>query len=346
MEILRRRDGHWDHDERLLLEMPGYASFGSEVGMAVSATILEHAASNDGVDRLRAAWRVGDPGVRIDFVDVEWTEADATVTDVAPALTIGEDLVANVEWAAFGRPLLLGDNLVAELYAPHDIESPAPGDHRLAAVRFVGTPPSPENAQILHLTDATADADALGPAIDLAVLDLGEPRSFAVRVDGLRSGVVDFDILASLRSQNVAGPIPSLAAASTPLTTVIGAFGSNAVGALHGGAIRVVTLDTSGSGGATNASPDADALPAEPPTAAPAAGVVAGAPVFLIPYGAAAPVHAVICSQPTAAVQVLDDLQCDAVALAHTLDGNREESLDLACLWQTDLLLGDLHTAP
>jgi hypothetical protein len=345
LTILRRRDGHWDGQRLLTLPMPGFASAGAEVDAAVSATMLEPGADG-GTDRLRAAWRVGDPGVRIDFVDIEWPQGDASVTDVASALTLEEVLVENVEWAAFGRPMLLGDNVVAELHAPHDTESHSPGDRALAAVRFVGTPPTPENQQILHLADVAADVDALGPAVELTMLDLPQPKSFSIRFDGHLPGVVEFDLLASLRTTNVAGPIPTLADASAPVTTVIGAFGSHVVGTRAGGRIKLLELDTSGNGGALDASPDTSVLPAEAPTGAMAAGVIAGAPVFLVPYGSAAAVQAVTCSDSDTSVQALDGLECDAVALAHTLDGNREAALDLACLSESALLLGELRVVP
>jgi hypothetical protein len=343
--IVRRRDGHWDDQQLLTLPLPGFVSAGAAVEPAVSATFLEAAADGGGTDLLRVAWRVDDPGTRIDFVDVDWAQEE-TMSDVAPALTLEGDLVENVEWAALGCPMLLGDNVVAELHAPHDTESHTPGDHLVAAVRLVGTPPTPENPQTLHLADTTVDVDALGPALELAILDLARPRSFSIRLDGLRPGVVDFDVLASLRTPSVAGTIPSFADASAPLTTVIGAFGSHVVATLAGGRLKLVEMDTSGTWGALDVSPDADALPAEPPTAALAAGVVAGAPIFLIPYGSAAAVHAVSCSGSDTSVQMLDGLECDAVVVAHTLDGNREDAVDIACLSETALLLGELRALP
>jgi hypothetical protein len=341
LTIVRPTGGQWDEDGAITLALPGYEAVADELAAAVSLTMLESV--DPGIDRLRLAWRVGNPGERIDFADVIWSPDAASVTDPETALTLAPDLVGTVEWAELGRPVAAGDTLVAELYAPHDTESPVPGDRALVSVALWGTPPGPGKPSRVQLGETAADMDAIGPALDLAALGAGAPRSFSVRVGGHGPAVIDVAASLSLRAVAESTSAPSMAQASSRLVTVLGAFGSRTVAAVTPRGVDLFHVDASGENGATDMSPAPATLPEKKPSADCATGVIAGAAVFLVPYGDDAPVHAVR-SVGTVDVQALEDLHCDAVELAPTVDGNDSGTLDLACLSGDDLLLGSLRS--
>lgn len=335
----------WTSDP-VLVPLAGHVPLDMSFTPAVSA--VAHP-SPDGAPRsMRVAYTVGLPAAQVVTREVDLA-ASPQVSDPVVAFDLGDALgELQLEWAAFGRPVVLGDALLAELHAVPDAEQPHPGDHRLFASVWRGpalgwTPPQQVG------TAAPADLDALGPAPVLTDIPTGRSRTLAVRLGGAfpallelsETGAVALTVPPQSAPLNVRGDIT--------LATVVSDFGSRTVAAVDtAGRVSLSMLETSHGNAPRRASPKPAALPGVPATGALAPGVARGYPFFLVPHGAAAPVQVVASDGLDSFVQPLADLHCDAVALAVTLAGNdpKQAALPFACLLGGELRFGQIAVDP
>lgn len=312
---------------------------------AVTAAALPDATGETGPPkRLRVAYTVGLPANKIATRDVQ-IDPDPIVLNPVEAFDLDTALgPTKVEWAAFGRPFVAGNSLIAELHAAPDAEQPHPGDHRLYTSFWRGndlgwTPPQQIG------TAALSDLDSLGPAPVLVDIASGRSTTLAARLGGAfpallelsDDGAVSLTVPPLTVPLDVSGPIA--------LTTIVANFGSRTVAAVDtAGRVSLSMLDTSHGNGPRRASPKFTTLPDTPATGPLAPGVARGFPIFLVPYGAAAPVQLVASDGEHSFVQPLADLQCDAVAVAVTLAANdpKTPALPLACLIDGAVRLGQL----
>jgi hypothetical protein len=340
--LVPRDDDGWTLADARVLAIPGYRFGPDERGLAIAARRWR---DGDATDRLRLAWRVGDPGTAIDLVDVEWARADVS-TPAGQALSLDPAVLGPFEHAELDRPALAGDTLVAEVFAATDVEAPRPGDHALLTARLVGRPAVPTGIARMAVTPRQ-DVDRIGPAFEPA---RHGATLLSARLDGRRPVVLETDPdhgrLAARPSVIPDGDL-TFAAAVGPLAATIGPFGGRTVVALGGGEdgrTLFVRLDDWGDNGFAVPPIGGDPLPpATEATGDPAVAVIAGVMVALVPYGPDVDVHAIVgdAAEPTATR--LADLRCDAVALAP--DAADATALPLACASGGSLRTGRLQVA-
>lgn len=331
--VLAAAGAAWDPARTHAMTLPGYVVADDDRVPAIGVARTS--------DDLTVAWRVEHPGVRIDVTAARWGDPAG---EPRPALVLDTDWVGPFEFAAIGRPLLFDDVLIAELRVHADTESPRAGDRGLARVQLgAGLEPGPPARVQLGLVDA----DAIAPAFDPVGAAHGGPDTVALRRDGREAVVLEIDATArttALRPSLATGSIGALAQLDGPLATVLGGFGARiVVGSTTDPAVLALGLvDDRGNAGILDASVDLAAFDLSAPSGSPALGLVRGAPLALVPFGAERPVLAiaVVASEPT--VQPMPELACDAVALPQTSAGNAEGAIGFACLRDRELRLGTL----
>jgi hypothetical protein len=194
------------------------------------------------------------------------------------------------------------------------------------------------------------DLDRLGPALDRLADEAGAPEIATARADQHQPLVLEHDPTGSVRLRPTAleDVERTFGVVDLPLVTVVGAFGSRTVAGLitsASGRMRVALIDDLGHAGLRETSLTDDELPAfDQVSGELAAGSVAGITVFLVPYGAELPVHAVHTAGDRVEVTPLPELSCDAVALAASPDASG--GLPLACARDGELWLGSLSALP
>lgn len=294
---------------------------------------------------LRIAWRRSLPGPAIVTRDLALAPAPALGPEET-ALDPAAPLFDDAEYVALGRPFLVGDALVAEFTAADDAEIPHPGDRGLAHVRRSRAGAGWAAAQRVP-PPGPVDLDATGRALVLTDLAAG---ALSVRVGQRLPGLLTFSdagaALVSLAPDELElGPGDPCV-----LTTLATSLGGRTVATVSPDRLGLTFLATTGTPASKADVPPADKLPEAPITAPAAAGVVLGYSTFLIPYGDAAPVHALLGDGLRANVVPLTDpapLFCDAVALLASLGGNDDAApaLPFACLGGGEVRLGVLTAA-
>jgi hypothetical protein len=339
VHVLPAEGAGWQPDAARTVTLPGLVRGPDDAVPPVSATSV----ADESGERIRFAWRVGLPGERIDVAQLEM--GDDAIGPVSTAIDLDADLVGMVEVAALGRPLLLGDDLVAELIAAADAEHPRPGDRSLVSVRLSpslspGLVKRPSFAQ-------TQDIDRIGPVVDLTTPPGLGPQLFAARIASVSPAVIEIDDggSAHLRTSVAAPIVPALGHIDGPLATIVGAFGSRIVAgwSRQTGALSVVQIDDLGSGAVVDVTPPLeDVGTASGPLVA---SLLGGAPLMLIPMGADRPAQAILTTSMTASVQPLDALRCDSVALPTSDVANGDAAIRVACLLDGELYLATIRVA-
>jgi len=349
LHLLPWAPGGWDVDGRRTVAAPGLSVEADRV--ALPATALRYDRSDDDPGRVRVAWRVGPTGSRIDLLDVPWDEAEPAVP---PSTSLSADDARAgqpAEWAELGRPWLMGDQLVAELYAPTDVEAPRPGDRAVVYGRVHDQGAGIDAPQRISVRGERVDLDLLGPAVDPIAIEYGGPPVISVRADHNQPLVLQLDPSAGLQARPTVldGRDRSFSFVDVPLATITGAFGSRTVGGLikrTGGRMRVAFIDDLGDGGVVEQSLSSDHLPElDGVRGELAVGSLMGISVFLLPYGPASPLHVVYGVGSSARVESLDDLHCDSAALA-AAPGEVGPAVALACTTDGVLQLGTLEAEP
>lgn len=348
LHLVPRGETGWDAAGVRTVAAPGLALGPDERTLPVAA--LRRGREDGEPGRVRVAYRVGLPGSRIDLLDADWEAAApelAPVASVTVAAALGD---RPAEWSELGRPWLMADLLLTELWAPVDVESARPGDRTLVWSRVHDDAVALDAPQRVAVLADLVDLDRLGPALDRVADEAGAPEIATVRADQHRPLVLEHDPTGSVRIRPTAleDVERTFGFVDLPLVTVVGAFGSRTVAGLitsASGRMRVALLDDLGDGGLRETSLTDDDLPAfDEVSGEIAPGSVAGLTVFLVPYGAELPVHAVHTAGVRFEVTPLPDLQCDAVALAPSPDASG--GLPLACARDGELWLGSLDAMP
>ena len=347
VHLLPRAADGWDASSARTIAVPGLEE---PAPIALPVSVLRHGRTTEHEGRVRVAWRVGPTGTRIDVVDVAWDDADPSV---GPRISLtADDAMAGrpAEWGSLGRPWLMDDLLVAELWAPLDVEAPRPGDHAIVWSRVHPNADALDPPQRVSVRADLVDLDRLGLAIDPIARAFGGPARVSVRVDQNDPLILDADLSGGLRARPtvVDDRDRSFSFADAPLASITGAFGSRTVASLTsegGRRLRVAFIDDLGDGGVTAHSLSSDDLPdLEGVRGELAVGQVAGTSVFLVPYGSETPVQLVYAVGGTIRTHALEPLRCDGVALADTADG--DGGLPLACTEDGELRLGTLSLEP
>ena len=347
IRLYRAAEGGWSSAEPIAMPLVGHVFSDMPLTPAVSA-IATPGPDGAAPTRARVAYSVGLPATQIATRDVQ-IDPSPIVLDPVVAFDLDQALAGlHVEWATFGRPVVIGDNLVAELHAAPDAEQPHPGDRRLVSSLWRGeelgwTPPQQVG------TAAPTDLDALGPAPVLMDISRAPGRTLSVRVGGAFPGVLELRDTGAISLSTPPVNAPLDVRGDIALATVVSSFGSRTVAAVdRHGRVSLGLRETSRGNVPLAASPAAGDLPDAPATGPLAVGVGRGYPFFLVPYGAGAPVHVVASTGELPVVQALADLHCDAVALAITLAGNDPDdaAVPLACLLGGELRLGSVRIDP
>ena len=140
--------------------------------------------------RLRVAHNVGLPATAIATRDVQLAPEPLLLPPVV-AFDLEAALAGvQVEWAAFGRPLVVGDGLIAELHAAPDAEQPHPGDRRILSSFWRGDPLRWTPPQQIG-TAAPSDIDSLGPAPVLTDIPGHRSTTLAARIGGAFPALLD-----------------------------------------------------------------------------------------------------------------------------------------------------------
>lgn len=326
LRIARAVDAAWQVDDVRSLDLPGHRDGGQSPRAGFAAVVVP------GTDppRIRVAWRVGDPGTRIDVREVVWRESALEAGDPMQAVSIAD--LGPAEWSAIDAPGFAGGHLLAMATALADSESPRPGDRVLMGAAWPADQGAPGPAVRLTF-GPVADLDALGPVVDLT--DERGARA-TLRTDRARPVVIDWAPDRNLPAELGFGldvRTPRIEGELAGMATVAGAFGSRTVAATGtDGSVEVVVIDAGAKRSGRRADPPDDDLPAAAPSGGPAALLARGSAVFLIPYGAVAPVHALIVDGNDARVTALAGLECDQVAAPASAFANTSDSSSIACL--------------
>lgn len=337
----------WQRADPVAMPLDGHVPTDMSLGPAVSAVAFPEA-DGGAPKRMRVVHTVGLPAHTVVSRDV-WSNPDPIVLDPVVAFDLSSALGdSTVEYAAFDRPVALGHTLVAELTAAADAEQPHPGDRRLISSFWRGelegwTPPRRVG------TATPTDLDALGPAPVLSDISGAPASALAVRLGGAFPGVLEVRDNGATAITTPPLTAPLDVAGQISLATIVSNFGSRTVAAVdRDGRVSLGMFETQGGNVPRLASPRAADLTAAPPTGPLAPGVGRGFPFFMIPYGDAAPVHVIVGDGDTSFVVTLDDLHCDALALAVTLAGNDPDAaaVPLACLSHGELRLGRVTITP
>jgi hypothetical protein len=348
LHLVPRGETGWDAEAARTVAAPGLALAPDERGLP--ATALRYGRTDDDPGRVRVAYRAGLPGTRIDLVDAPW---DAAAPELPPgaSLAVSDALAGRpAEWAELGRPWLIGDLLVVELWAPLDVESPRPGDHTLVWSRVHDEGRNLDGAQRVSTRAELVDLDLLGPALDRVGAEANGPAILTIRADRHQPLVLEHDPGGGLRVRPTVldGSDRTFSFVDLPLATVVGAFGARTVAgvtASSSGRMRLALMDDLGKDGlqATSLGDD-DLPPFDQITGELAPGSVGGLTVFLVPYGPEIPVQALHSAGGAVTVTPLTDLRCDGVALATAPDPGGE--VPLACTLDGQLRLGTLRAMP
>lgn len=320
---------------------------------ALPVAALRYGRTEDDAGRVRVAFRAGPSGERIDLLDVPWDAAMPPVgLDPGPQTSLlAIDALAGrpAEWAQLGRPWLMADLVLAELWAPLDVESERPGDRALVWSRVHANGRGLDPAQRVSVRADLVDLDRLGPALDRLSAAASGPAIFSIRADQHQPLVLEHDPAGGVRVRpTVIDPRErTFSYVTLPLATVVGAFGSRSVAgvtAIASGRARMALMDDLGEGGVAETSLSDDDLPAfDQVTGELAPTSVHGVIVFLVPYGPELPVHAIYSSGANVHVTPLTELRCDSVAVAATPDAGGV--VPLACAVDGIVHLGALDTS-
>ncbi len=337
----------WQPADPVALPLDGHVPADMSLGPAISAVAFPEA-DGGAPKRTRVVHTIGLPAHTVVSRDI-WRNPDPIVLDPVVALDLASALGdTTVEYAAFGRPVALGHTVVAELTAAADAEQPHPGDRRLVTSFWRGELEGWTAPRRVG-TSTPTDLDALGPAPVLSDISGAPASALAVRLGGAFPGVLEVRDNGATTITTPPLTAPFDVSGQISLATIVSNFGSRTVAAVdRDGRVSLGMFETLGGNVPRLASPRTADLTAAAPTGPLAPGVGRGFPFFMIPYGDVAPVHVVVGDGDTSFVITLDDLHCDALALAVTLAGNDPEAAAVppASLPHGEPRLGRAPTAP
>ncbi|WAS92142.1 hypothetical protein [Nannocystis punicea] len=345
LRLYRVQEGTWPEMPILETSLQGHVPETMALGPGVAAAALPPTPGSD-IAVVRVAYRRGVPGDAVVTRDITLAP-EPNIGPLQTAVDLSAGLFRDAEFAALGRPFLLGDVLFAEFLAADDAETAHPGDRGIAYVRRSSDRSNwsiPERVP----TAKPLDLDALGPALSLPHLNLG--AGISVRLGQRLTGLLTLSDAGAALISAPGEDVDLLPGAPAILSTISSSLGARTVAAVTPDrGVGIAFLGTSGKPKNTVVNVPADKLPDARLTAQPGAGVVLGYSAFLLPYGDAAPVHLVLGDGMRTYVIPLDGpepLSCRSVVLMPSLDGNRDEPIvPLACLQGDSLRIGALKAS-
>ncbi len=335
----------WDPADAFVFPLPDFESTAHSEAIGVAASVVQ-APSEEQPLILQVAWATGSAPDTL----VGRRLTGPPEPSLGPQATLlSQELFANPsQWFAIGRTLLVGPSLVAEVYAPVDIESPHPGDHRLITRSWNAA--SKTLGPVRHYYNKPLeDFDQLAPALDLVGLTGGVIEAVSFRRGGTSPALLltdedrwQLEVANSATDVGLRGEVWMTTARSSLWswqTWGVSTTGDAAV-------VLQRTLPETPLQHITVPRGD-DGLPASvEPSGEPALIMVAGIPRLLIPYGTETAVHAVASNGTEALVQPLDGIACDALAVQQTLAANTEDgTVPFACLAANNVHLGSFKIA-
>ncbi|MDC0671091.1 hypothetical protein [Nannocystis radixulma] len=340
LRIYRAGDGTWADAPVVETTLEGHVPETMALGPAIAAVALPPVPGSD-LAVVRVAYRRGIPGDAIVTRDLT-IAPEPNVGPLQTAVDLSAELFRDAEFAALGRPFLLGDALFGEFLAADDAEIPHPGDRGVVYVRRSSdrtTWSIPERVP----TAGPLDLDALGPALSVPQLSLG--AGISVRLGQRLAGLLTLSDAGAALISVPGDDISLLPGVPTALSTITSNLGARTVAAVtRERGIGIAFLGTSGAPKSSALVVPAAKLPDFPVTAMPAASVVLGYSAFLVPYGDAAPVHVLLGDGLDTYVVPLADpepLFCRTVVLLPSLAGNLDApAIPLACLQDGALRVG------
>ncbi|MDC0717024.1 hypothetical protein [Nannocystis bainbridge] len=346
LRLYRADADTWAETPLLETTLKGHVPEAMAFAPGIAALALPPTPGSD-ISVVRIAYRRGMPGDAI--VTHDFTIApEAGIGPLQTAVDLSADIFGHAEFTMLGRPFLLGDVLFAEFIAADDAEIPHPGDRGIAYVRRSSDRSNwspPERVP----TAKPLDLDALGPALSLPHLSLG--AGISVRLGQRLTGILSLSDAGAALVSEPGEDIDLLPGVPAVLSTISSNLGARTVAAVTPDrGVGIAFLGTTGKPDNTAVTVPREKLPDARITAQPAAGVLLGYSVFLLPYGDAAPVHLVFGDGMRTYVFPLVDpepLSCRAVALMPSLGGNLDApGIPLACLQGESLRVGVLKAGP
>ena len=334
--IFALEGGSWAATPRSV-SLPGYSRADDERSPPVTAQWASRAGDDDGEDRLRVTWRVGQDGSAIAGVEVSAVGMGSG--EPLTLMTAPEPLAESLEWAGYRRPRFHGGDLLVEVEALVDTELDHPGDHRLLQLRWPPPPAIPE-APFEVSVGEVMDLDALSPAVDLS--DRGRSLR-ALRTGGSAAALVDRDPAGGARIVMDQGQLIALKAdAEVDLLAIVSSLGSWMTFAIDRDGAYALTLNDTYS--AMQIEPVISSVrPEASPTAAPALAILGGVPLVAVPYGANEDVHIALLDGGGITLEALDGVRCDALALL--VDDPARVEVPLVCVLGGEARLGLLSAA-
>lgn len=337
LSIVVRGETRWLTGTPLRVALEGLTATDLSAG---AAEVVDHQLRTEGANGLsyRVAWREGVAGTRV---------RERVVSMSGPATsTIALDAADAVDPAAQATRVeqirYVGDAMAVAIAAPVDVDASRPGDRVVATV--VRDDAGATRPGGLVGAGTRSDLDDLDTADTSASIDPSRP-SLGVRRAGARARVVErLDAPPGLRLVADAG-LDDSADFSGPWAgrlTFVGALASRTViGVRPDGHLRLVTaVATTGE----RRRRDLEALlPDTGVTGAPSAAVMRGKVVMVVPFGDAAPVHAVVISGDAVRAAPLGSLTCDAIVLDASLRARDEGISDVACLSQGEVAVHEVR---
>ncbi|MEM6996122.1 MAG: hypothetical protein AAF721_36785, partial [Myxococcota bacterium] len=184
LTVVRRAGETWDWSDAKRVALPGYVAGPTERGIAVGVQVTVDAQGEP--ERLRVAWRDGNPGRAVMLLDTPWASADESAIGLR-ALELTPGITGPVEYAEVQRPHIVGDRVFTEIIAATDVEMPRPGDRAVLVSRIRAAPAQPAPPQRLSVGGSVVDIDQLGPAFDLARNEVGGSPLLSARLDQRRA---------------------------------------------------------------------------------------------------------------------------------------------------------------
>lgn len=308
----------WDSTRTRTLGLPGKVMPGSD---AIAVQLRDDGAV------VRAAWVVDAPASALAVITLAWDEPGAP--SPIPAMIPDPSWLGGYEWASVAAPTWVGDHLLAEVLAAVDVEQAHAGDRVIGHVRIDGDgmPAAPRKLS-LPAVDHDGLVSVVDPLAERAGID-----AIGLRRGGRTPIVLELDRAAGTFAARVPAVVDDAAWSQVqpPLSTVAGAFGSRTVAALgiDGASLQLSWLDDRGGNPGAHA---VATFPDDgPASAAPAAVLVGGVVVWLVPRGEAE-VLAITGTEGIAAVQPLAGAHCDAIAGPRPRADAPQDAVTLACL--------------
>lgn len=340
----------WDPKQAISVELPQYKPASSSFLRPGIAGIVYPDAQH-GVEEIRVVWRIDWPGTALAYANIRRNEDSYIVDPPQTILQSPDPLTETFEWATYEGLFFLENALIIEMLVAQDSELPHPGDHRLVSMYWPAYADHPASAQWIAEAERK-DIDSLGPVLNLRTIHHEQETNLAARIQGHQP--------ARLQTRQQAGPYLEQGLKQRNLAigidqpistaTIFSSFDDWTTATLSSKGQISLCLQSSGNEQVTEEAqllgtvvvPPED-LPLSLPTNGLSPGLIAGYPIFLIPYGMESEVFLVGSTGLAVFTQPIKNLFCDSIVFPASVRGNEDRQLAFACLQAGDLRLGTLY---